>query len=179
MENWKPVKNYEGIYEISDHGNVHSLSRKVKSRNNCIIHKKDRILKQALSSEGYPQVTLAKNSINKNTYIHHLVAEAFWGPRPNYHPCQVIHLDGNKTNNHYKNLRFASASCNSAFMIDDDTVSRGTKRYNAKLNEELVRKIRTWHNKKEFSRREMANIIGVSFGTICHVLAKETWTWVE
>lgn len=75
-EVWKPIKDYEGLYEVSNLGNVRSLPR-----NNT----KGKILKQSKQTQGYKFVYLCKNGKNKKYTVHRLVAEAFI-PNPNNYP---------------------------------------------------------------------------------------------
>ena len=68
-EKWKPVKGYEGLYEVSDYGNVRSLNYRRTGK----IQK----LKPTKDTCGYLQVCLCKNGKVKYKHIHRLVAEAF------------------------------------------------------------------------------------------------------
>ena len=102
METWKSVKGYEGLYEVSNLGNVRSLRY-----NNT---NKISPLKVYIEKAGYARVSLSKNGKSKNKRIHRLVAEAFI-PNMNSLP-QVNHIDGNKLNNNVKNLEWCSASRN-------------------------------------------------------------------
>ena len=45
MEIWKPIKDYEGLYEVSSYGNVRSLDREVYQSNGTIGHYKGKLLK--------------------------------------------------------------------------------------------------------------------------------------
>ena len=68
-EKWCPIKDYEGLYEISDMGRVKSLKRKGV--------KQDRILTPELNHKGYHRVALCKNGRRKFYFIHILTANAF------------------------------------------------------------------------------------------------------
>lgn len=85
-EIWKPVLGFEGKYEVSNFGNVKSLTR-------------NKLLKP-MSTRGYLQVFLGKNTNRK--YVHRAVWEAFNGPIPE--GLQINHLDENKLNNSLNNL---------------------------------------------------------------------------
>jgi len=116
MENWKPIKNYEGLYEVSDTGCVKSLDRKVTDKNGVIIPIKSRILANSKSkvTKKHPieryTVELWKNNKRKRSLIHRLVAEAFL-PNPLGKP-QINHIDGNPKNNNVSNLEWVTNSEN-------------------------------------------------------------------
>lgn len=110
-EIWKDVKGYTGYYKISNYGKVKSIERHVK--HNIIGIKKivrERILKTALMSDGYPGVNLTKKNSPASKLVHILVAIHFI-KNPLRLP-QVNHKDGNKQNNYYKNLEWITSSGN-------------------------------------------------------------------
>lgn len=102
VEIWKPVVGYEGLYEVSNLGNVKSLNY---MRRNVI-----KVLKARTNSGGYKFIELHKNKKHKNFLIHRLVAQAFI-PNPNNLP-QVNHKDENKQNNCVDNLEWCDAKYN-------------------------------------------------------------------
>ena len=109
-EIWKPVKGYEGLYEVSNTGNVRSLPRKAKGRKGIV---RGVVLKPALSKDGYLRVTLRKDNICINKSVHRLVGEAFLD-NPYGHPV-INHKDEDKTNNHVDNLEFCTIQYNSTY----------------------------------------------------------------
>lgn len=78
---------------------------------------RDYVYVQDLNSDGYPTVRVR----HVRTTVHRLVAEAFLGKRPN--GLVVDHIDRNKQNNHYTNLRYVTLSENSK-NISDETLNR-------------------------------------------------------
>lgn len=102
-EIWKDIKDYEGLYEVSNWGRVKSLPR-----NGTV--KYARILKPCTDRCGYLFVGLYKNNKQKNFFIHQLVAQAFLD-NPNNLP-QVNHKDENKQNNNAENLEFCDCKYN-------------------------------------------------------------------
>ncbi len=86
-------KRVFGKYEVSNYGNVRNT-------------KSGRMLKQASDRYGYLVVGLCENSKVHMVKVHRLVAKAFI-PNDENKP-QIDHIDGNKTNNHYTNLRWAT-----------------------------------------------------------------------
>ncbi len=102
-EEWRPVKGYEGLYEVSNMGRVKSLHTG-----------EEIIISTPNDSFGYKTVTLAKRT-HKQKRVHRLVAEAFI-PNPMNLPA-VNHLDGDKHNNSMYNLEWCSIKENTNHAI--------------------------------------------------------------
>lgn len=111
-EQWKPIKDYENFYEISNLGRVRSLDR-IVCRVNGNYFKKEKNLKLKRLTNGYFGVGLCKNNEIKYCMIHRLVAEAFI-PNPDNLPC-VNHKDENKSNNCVDNLEWCTYSYNNSY----------------------------------------------------------------
>lgn len=104
MENWKPVKGFEGKYEVSDCGNVRSLL-------DCHMNpklEKTEIKKYRVN--GYYQVNLWEHKKLTHKLVHRLVAEAFVH-NPENLPC-VNHKDENPANNRPENLEWCTQKYN-------------------------------------------------------------------
>lgn len=99
---WKPIKDYEGVYVVSDNGEIASLDRKDSMGRDIKGH----IIKPSIRGCGYLYVTLWKNGQPKNRTVHSLVAEAFIGERPKGY--EVNHKDENKNNNNVNNLEYVT-----------------------------------------------------------------------
>lgn len=104
-EVWKPVKGFEGLYEVSNLGNVRSEDRYVMNGNRCCLLK-GKPKKAYLHSNGYLMADLFKNGQGTHYLIHRLVAEAFI-PNPKNLPC-IDHINTIKTDNRVENLRWCS-----------------------------------------------------------------------
>lgn len=104
-EIWKPIVGYEGLYEVSNNGNIKTL---------CDRHGKIRLLKPIKDKHrGYCTVNLFKNGKSKSYLVHRLVAEAFI-PNPDNLP-QVNHKNEIKDDNRAINLEYCTAKYNLAY----------------------------------------------------------------
>lgn len=105
-EIWKDIKNYEGLYQVSNLGNVRSF----KKLNGHGLSETPHRLKPVYGRHDYYAVHLTKDKTYKNALIHRLVAEAFIENKNNL--PQVNHKDGNKYNNVVTNLEWCTCSYN-------------------------------------------------------------------
>jgi len=103
-EIWKDVVGYEGIYQVSNLGDVKSLPRLMQKGKN-IFTCKEKILKHNIKSNGYSAVVLCLNKIKKTMGIHQLVAMAFLNHTPCGHKLVIDHRNDNKLDNRLENLQ--------------------------------------------------------------------------
>lgn len=105
---WRDIVGYEGYYKISEYGDIFSIkSNKIKKIRVNIRH-------------GYLDIDLYKDGKCKWKRVHRLVAEAFIS-NPNNLPI-VMHIDNNKQNNHYTNLKWGTISENTQQAVDDGLI---------------------------------------------------------
>ena len=102
MEVWRDVVGYEGLYEVSNRGNVRSLNWRGTGITKTIQQKKH--------NRGYWQVILSVDGVQKTFLVHRLVANAFLD-NPNHLPL-INHKDENRKNNNAENLEWCSRSYN-------------------------------------------------------------------
>ena len=111
IEEWRDIKGYEGLYQVSNLGKVRSLDRYRKQKGNSIAFIKGRILKHTVcSTTGYCMVALYKDKGIKMCTIHRLVAKAFL-PNPGNLP-QVNHKNECKWDNTVWNLEWCTREYN-------------------------------------------------------------------
>lgn len=125
-EIWKDIKNYEGLYQISNLGRVKSLKRVIVRNNNRPLLVEEKILKQYILKKGnYLRIGLRKNGKRKFYLVHRLVAEAFI-PNPNNLP-QVNHKDENTSNNCISNLEYCDVLYNNNYATRNKRISEKHK----------------------------------------------------
>lgn len=106
-ELFKDVANYEGIYQVSNFGNVKTLQRNIYNKLGKLHYiQPEKLLKPSVFKNGYKYISMHKNKKIKVKTIHSLVAEAFI--ENTYNKRTVNHIDGNKLNNHFTNLEWAT-----------------------------------------------------------------------
>ena len=104
METFKDIKGYEGLYQISNRGNVRSLRSNI-------------VMKLSCCKDNYLKVKFCKNGEQKTVQVHRLVAESFID-NPGNKP-QINHKDCNKSNNDISNLEWVTAKENTTHAIEN------------------------------------------------------------
>lgn len=113
-EEWRPVKGFEGIYEVSNLGRVRGIDRKIVLKTGRVMPWKGRERKKVLDHRGYLRVMLSNGEKREHSrLVHRMVAEAFI-PNPGNLP-EVNHKDENKTNNRVDNLEWCTHRANSRY----------------------------------------------------------------
>lgn len=120
---WRDVPGFEGIYQVSNQGQVRSLDRIVydRRRPNGFV-RKGVLLSPALQKFGHFRIRLQHRGRKKAYGVHQLVLMAFVGPCPP--GLQCCHNDGNPANNRVENLRWDTPLSNSR-----DAVKHGSAWY--------------------------------------------------
>ena len=140
QEIWKDVHGYEGYYQVSNLGNVKSLTRTIQRVHNGTgdLNLNGRLLSQRTTGNRYKSVILSKFGTKKGKLVHRLVAEAFI-PIPSNYPI-VNHKDENKSNNNVFNLEWCDNVYNSNYgtVGDKISVAKSTPVIQYSLNGDIV-----------------------------------------
>ena len=177
-EIWKPVKDYEGLYEISSLGRVKNLNYRGTG--------KEKILKNTEDRKGYSTISLRKNGKRKLLKVHRLVAEAFI-PNPESKPC-VDHINTIRNDNRVENLRWVTNKENNNNPLTKKKMRETKKGENNPKNKPVVQidpntneVVNTYCSAREASRQT-----GVNHGNIsqcCNDKRKTTggfiWKFAE
>lgn len=163
-EIWKDIKGYEGLYQVSNLGEIRSLDhttiiRDDKKNRVYERRKKGRILKPFSSKRGYLKVTLTKNKKTKDVKIHRIVATTFLDNPLNKR--DINHKNGIKTDNRIVNLEWATHQENMQHAFKTGLISK-FKKIKIKQYDIHGKFIKEYESISEASRELNIKIAGLS-----------------
>jgi len=157
-EKWVSVLGYDGLYEVSDLGNVKSTK-----------FGKEKIMKQHTNRYGYCKIDLLNNTKRKKHSVHRLVAIAFLENPEN--KLQVNHKNGIKSDNRLENIEFNTRKENMNHARKNGLTSNNSGKQ--RLTEKDVidmRRLRTF-----LPTRELAIIFNVSVNQVISIINRRSW----
>ena len=159
---WRTIKDFEGLYEISDNGILYSLITNT-------------ILKSSIGNHGYNVVSLHKDKKQKTKTVHRLLAKTFI-PNPNNLPM-VNHKDGVKTNNYVDNLEWCTSEYNNAHAVETGlrTHAKGERVHTNKLTEKQVLEIRAKYKPRVYTQKQLGIEYNVTRTCIQAIIENITW----
>ena len=159
-EEWKDIPGYEGRYQVSNLGRVKSLAREyITGQHSHTIHLSEKIMRPKVRESGYSLVSLNKDGIVKDAYIHRLVAQSFIPNEDDLH--YVNHKDENPRNNRVDNLEWCTQKYNVNY--NGANIRGGLNRRVAIVQKTLDGEfVKEWDSAltacKEFGRKRATNI---------------------
>lgn len=176
-EVWKPIKDYEGKYEISNYGRVKSVCRFISDSGKHGMWYPEKFLKLSKDKDGYLTVGFCKDGKKTRHKVHRLVMSAFVGDSD----LQVNHIDGNKENNCLSNLEYVTSSDNIKHAYRTGLKSEaGSKNPQSKLTEEQVREICILFQTTTLTNKKIADMYNLkSDETIRRIRKRKAWTHVS
>lgn len=139
-EVWKDISNYEGLYKISNFGNVISLKNRWSER------KAPKKVKSHITDKNYKRIALCKNNNQKLFMVHDLVAKTFIR-NFNYPEEEINHKDKNRLNNCVDNLEIIS-------HIENIRYSKSKKVIQYDLNGDFIKQ---WNSTREIENNLKLN----------------------
>jgi hypothetical protein len=172
---YRNIPGFPG-YRVGNDGSVWSQWKRVgtpgKRGTMFILGNAWRQLKPTAQRSGHLRVALYPGAIRR--LVHHLVLEAFIGPRPEGMEC--CHFpDRNPANNQIDNLRWDTPTANGNDAARHGTRARGETQGAAKLTSESVLAIRADHATGLFSQRQLAQKYGVDQTNIGQIVRRKSW----
>lgn len=160
MEIFKDIKEYEGLYQVSNLGRVKSLNYNKTG--------KEKILKPTTNKKGYQFVGLYKEGKTKNFLVHRLVAMAFIPTPMDTNATQVNHKDENPANNCVENLEWCTPKYNINYGTHNERIAkRRTGVYNTKISKPVYQYSISGDFIKEWeSTHEVERVLGIAHSSI-------------
>jgi NUMOD4 motif/HNH endonuclease len=192
-EIWRDIKNYEGIYQVSNLGRVKRLERVTTMFNQVCSWQQslpEYIFAPSLDTHGYPQVSLTVGH-RRVARVHRLVAEAFLAAPSEeliaqceltgFKEVLVNHKDHNPQNNAVSNLEWCTPAYNNQWYTMAGRASKannGSQCVNAKLTEQEALEIYQQAHSGNISQEVIAEIYGVKQITVSNIKTGRSWAWL-
>ena len=171
-EVWKKIEG-AASYSVSSKGRVRCDGKTKLTTNGQNRFYQPKICGHSTNQYGHLKVRISYDDGSwKNAYIHHLVASAFIGERPE--GLRVLHGEEGKLVNEPHNLRYGTDEENSADKIRDGTHAAGEAHPSSVLTWDIVREIRCYVH-QGFRVKDLAAKFGVSRQTITGIKVGRTW----
>lgn len=167
MEIWKDIKDFEGLYQVSNLGRVKRIT------------KSELIMKLTLHKKtGYFQVGLRKGKKRKTASVHRLVAQAFC---KNPQSKNVVnHINGIKTDNNAFNLEWVTKQENEAHAVEmglrNDLI--GENNIMSKLTEDQVLEVYSQAHEGSISQTKIAEKFGVCQACVSSIKVGKIWSHI-
>lgn len=177
METWKKVDGYD--YEVSTHGRIRSLDRKVLSRYGSRTHRGRLLIKNITKSNGYYGVTLYRNNVGFSTNLHRLIALTFI-PKPDSDIVEVNHKNGIKIDNRVENLEWITRSGNviHSYKTGLKISPNGSSHYKSILDDLSILVIRSAYESGLLTQLQIANYFGVCRQHVSRIINNKAWNHV-
>ena len=155
LHQFRPVP-FSPSYRVAENGTVRRITS-AKPLRPCMLKR-----------GGYLAVSLWENGKGKTWQVHQIVALTFLEkrPSPNHY---VAHNDGNKHNNHWHNLRWATRAENEHDKIAHGKSNHGERNGSAKLTNPQVLAIRCWPRWRGY-QTYLARQYGVTQSAISNIV---------
>ncbi|MBD2752716.1 HNH endonuclease [Spirosoma validum] len=183
-EKWAPIQ-FDGIenpprYEVSNYGRLRSFQSSLAAQQRPEANNAPSKLIKGSTIQGYRSLNIRSEGKTLNRYVHKLVAELFVNheqPEQTF----VIHLDHDKQNNYYQNLRWVTKN----EMIEHNrqnpylknrTLPRQTRNY--KLTESKVKIIKKLLLNDKNRLKMIAKQFGITHTQLNRIRSGENWKHV-
>jgi hypothetical protein len=183
-EKWVPIV-FEGLekpphYEVSNYGRLRSFQSSTSSQ---LINGSDKPISKPIKGsviQGYRSLNIRSEGKTLNRYVHKLVAEHFVN-RVQPEQTFVIHVDYDKQNNYYQNLRWVTKDEMIAHNRENPSLKnrqlpRQTRNY--KLTESKVRIIKKLLLNDKNRLKMIAKQFGITHTQLNRIRSGENWKHV-
>ena len=165
-EIWEDINGYEGLYQVSNLGNIKSFKR----------YKDGKLLSPKTDKDGYKEVGL-RDSFGKRKFfrIHRIVALEFI---PNPDECDFVnHKDSNPGNNNVDNIEWCTMSYNNKYRFSDkgNASHKGEKHPGTKLDDDTVIQIYKLGHSGKYTEPEVAKKFNTTRSVVNKIRLGVTW----
>ena len=164
IEEWRDIKGYEGLYQVSNTGKIKRLHSTVLGKDGKTYIAQERILANRYN-KGYASVQLSKYGKSKQLRVHRLVAQAFI-PNPNNYPI-INHKDENPSNNNIDNLEWCTPKYNTNYGNCKRKMSEKAKLHTGE-NNNFYGKHHSESVKRRISEHRKGKLVGKNNPMITH-----------
>lgn len=172
-EIWKDIKDYPGLYQVSNAGRVKSLSHVKRTWKGGEYLTEERILIPQEARE-YLRVNLCNDGDCNLKLVHRLVGIVFV-PNPENKPY-INHINGNKKDNRACNLEWTTQSENQLHAINVlGAGSFGEKCHLSKLNARKIIEIKNARKEHGYTYNELSKRYNISISTVWQIVTGKTW----
>jgi hypothetical protein len=165
---WRRCEKFPD-YEVSEFGDVRRCV-------DGVTRKSGFILSGSVNQDGYRAFILRRDGRSRHVLAHQLVAQAFYGAKPS-EGHQVAHWDGDRLNNYYRNLRWATVLENQQDAARHGS-RKGEKQASSVLTDNTVREARRRAKSGE-TVTKLSKIYGVSTAALSSAVRGKTWGHIE
>jgi len=167
---WRDIKGYEGLYKVSDLGNI----KRMPSKSITGKALKEKYLKPQRDSNGYTRVYLIRDGKGTRAKRHRVVAENFI--KNPLRKKEVNHKNGVKSDNRVVNLEWMTPKENTRHAWATGLIKRecGEKSNASKLKKEDVLSIRE-KVLNGTNRNLISKEYGIALTTISAIILRKTW----
>lgn len=170
---WKDVVGYEGLYKVSDKGQILSVKRLVRRGQDGQRTVRERLLKTTIAKNGYHHIHLCKQGKIVGWLVHRLVLLAFVGRCP--HGMEACHHDGNPSNNSRENLYWGTRLQNCQDTIRHGRTTVGERNAQAKITWAIVRQIRRLYQPRKVTQKQLAHMFQISRENVSQITLNKAW----
>ena len=168
-EIWRDIKQYEGLYQVSNLGRVKRLAKNSIRKDGRPLGLREKILKNKPSNNGYIHTCLTDKGESVFYLVHRLVAEAFIpNPKNKY---SVNHKNTDKHDNAVTNLEWHTREEQMIHAVEKGKSGiKGEKNIRSKLTQEQANQIRISYKKGNITQKELSEYYNVSRQLIGYII---------
>ena len=168
-EIYKDVIGYEGLYKVSNYGNIKSYK----------VNPDGKLMSPTTDKDGYKQIGIRDINYKRKYYrIHRLVAYAFIDNPNNYK--FINHKDNNPANNNCDNLEWCTIEHNNKYRFTNGNASHvGSKHPQSKITEDIAKQIYILGHSGKYTEPEICIMFNTTRSVVNKIRLKISWKHIH